>query len=55
MRLSNVLLPDPERPVIAIASPGSTFSDTSRSALILPKSLLTPSTITAAPGGRFMR
>ncbi len=51
IRLSSVLLPDPERPVIATASPGSTRSETPRSAPIRPKLLLTPSTDTAAPAG----
>ncbi len=52
---SSVLLPEPERPVMAIASPGDISSETSCSEAMRPKLLLTPSTATAAPLGALTR
>src|SRR3954471_1771287 len=39
---SNVLLPEPERPMMAMISPGSTVSETSLSTTLLPKLLVMP-------------
>jgi hypothetical protein len=51
IRFSSVLLPDPEAPVSATSSPGSTANEISRSAGTRPssKDLRTPVTRTAAP------
>jgi hypothetical protein len=49
MSASSVLLPEPERPVSATASPGATASETSRKARIVPKLLPAASTTTSAP------
>src|ERR1700746_3949535 len=46
-RLSNVVLPQPDGPSSVISSPRRTSSETSSSAAILPKRLVTPSTSTA--------
>src|SRR5262245_46012952 len=57
-RLSSVVLPQPEGPSSVISSPRRTLSDTSSSAVISPKRLVTPSKRTAlsslfgAEGGR---
>jgi hypothetical protein len=49
IRASSVLLPEPLRPVMTTAWPGSTCSEASRSALIRPKLFETRSTSTSAP------
>src|SRR5712691_1232868 len=46
-RLSSVVLPQPEGPSRVISSPRRTNKDTSSSAVILPKRLLTPASSTA--------
>src|SRR5262245_45511229 len=47
-RLSSVVLPQPDGPSSVISSPRRTISDTSSSAVILPKRLVTRSSWTAA-------
>src|SRR5215831_18505614 len=46
-RLSSVVLPQPDGPSSVISSPRRTSSETSSSAAVLPKRLVTPSSLTA--------
>src|SRR5262249_3835819 len=54
-RLSSVVLPQPDGPSSVISSPRRTSSDTSSSAVVLPKRLVTPSRWTAISAPPFAR
>src|SRR5919204_4559829 len=54
-RLSSVVLPQPDGPSSVISSPRRTSSDTSSSAVILPKRLVTRSSWTAIGSPPFVR
>src|SRR4029077_11228636 len=54
-RLSSVVLPQPDGPSSVISSPRRTNSETSSSAAILPKRLVTPSSLTAILSSPFAR
>src|SRR4029453_16365774 len=54
-RLSSVVLPQPDGPSSVISSPRRTISDTSSSAVVLPKRLVTRSSWTAIGSPLFVR